>query len=492
VGHTWRPIEPLPAGVETLTDGELAPVAQVWADIRQALEGTERLAQIKRRFNREWAIETGQIEGVYNLDRGVTETLIERGIVSFIIPSNAGGERTASIISDHLEVLEGLFAFVKSERSLTVGYIKELHAALLRNQDGYEVTDSLGRVARHELRKGEFKSHGNSVSKPDGTVHQYCPPEQVASEMDRLIDLYKEFEQAGFPPEVRAAWLHHAFTQIHPFADGNGRVARVLATLVLIRAHLFPLLVGRDQRTEYLDCLEAADGGDLGPFVEFIVRREVEQVIAASQPGENRGPEPKIRPATVQEEIEAAKRVLVYGGEAGLYEHEKAIPIARALGEIAAARIDRLLQDLTEKIALLGASQFDRWASVETPVLGVEVVNGGFRRAAGIRFRSRGREALLHLSIFGLGPVFQGFAGAEMVFRRHGSRPLPPSGLTEPSPAGLRPPGHIAPSADELTVVSPHLFQTNYRESEAQASARFEPWLEESLKRGLAEWRRSL
>ena len=56
-----------------------------------------------------------------------------------------------------------------------------------------------------------------------------------------------------------AAWVRHRFTQIHPFQDGNGRVARLLATLVFSRAEWLPLVVRRDDRVRYLDALEAAD-----------------------------------------------------------------------------------------------------------------------------------------------------------------------------------------------------------------------------------------
>ena len=50
----------------------------------------------------------------------------------------------------------------------------------------------------------------------------------------------------GVPVEVEAAWLHHRFTQIHPYQDGNGRVARALASLLFIKAGWFPVVVTRD------------------------------------------------------------------------------------------------------------------------------------------------------------------------------------------------------------------------------------------------------
>ena len=64
--------------------------------------------------------------------------LIERGIDASLIPrgsTNLNPERVAAIMQDHADALEEMFAFVRGERALTVGYIKELHAALLRNVD---------------------------------------------------------------------------------------------------------------------------------------------------------------------------------------------------------------------------------------------------------------------------------------------------------------------------------------------------------------------
>lgn len=87
--------------------------------------------------------------------------------------------------------------------------------------------------------------------------------------MERLIALQGGYLAQGVSPDVLAAWIHHRFTQIHPFQDGNGRVARLLATLVFVRAGWLPLVVRRDDRVRYLDALEAADKGELLPLVEF-------------------------------------------------------------------------------------------------------------------------------------------------------------------------------------------------------------------------------
>jgi hypothetical protein len=99
--------------------------------------------------------------------------------------------------------------------------------------------------------------------------------------MDRLVALHAEHEANRVPPEVSAAWLHHRFTQIHPFQDGNGRVARAIASLVFLKAGWFPLVINRDQRDEYIDALEAADDGDLLPLATLIARVQKQAFIRA-------------------------------------------------------------------------------------------------------------------------------------------------------------------------------------------------------------------
>jgi len=69
---------------------------------------------------------------------------------------------------------------------------------------------------------------------------------------------------------VEAAWLHHRFVRIHPFQDGNGRMARLLMAYVFARAGEFPPVISMMQRNDYIRNLEWADGGDLRRFVQYL------------------------------------------------------------------------------------------------------------------------------------------------------------------------------------------------------------------------------
>ncbi|HEV3199170.1 MAG TPA: Fic family protein, partial [Bryobacteraceae bacterium] len=232
--YKWREITDLPEDVRSLTNDELEPLHRIWLEQKDSLADQRVIEEFNQQLKREWAIETGMIEGVYAFDRGVTQTLIEHGINASLIPHQPGKmspERVAMIIQDHAEVLDWLFDFVMGQRSLTTGYIKELHAALLRHQETVTVADQFGVLYEKEFHKGVYKTTPNNPRREDGSVYEYCPPEHVASEMDRLIAMHEAHMRREVPPEVETAWLHHRFTQIHPFEDGNGRVARAIASL---------------------------------------------------------------------------------------------------------------------------------------------------------------------------------------------------------------------------------------------------------------------
>jgi Fic family protein len=269
-GYTWQPITDLPEDWPSLSNPELASLARVWSEQRAQLSMSRSVREFNERLLREWSIETGIIERLYTIDRGVTTLLIQQGLDATLIPHGTTDKpptEIVRIIKDHRYALEGIFDFVKGNQLLTTSYIRQLHQVITRSQEYVDGVDQFGNLTRRKLTKGNWKKLPNNPTRPDGFIHEYCPPLNVAQEMDRLILLHREHQEKNIPPEVGAAWLHHRFTQIHPFEDGNGRVARALATIVFLRAMWFPLVINRDQRSDYINSLEYADNGDLKPLV---------------------------------------------------------------------------------------------------------------------------------------------------------------------------------------------------------------------------------
>ena len=269
---------------QILSASEIPGIKAVWTDQRTRLKGTHQLSDFTEKLSREWAIETGVIENLYEIERGVTQTLIERGFQAELLShgtTNKPREYVLQLLRDQKEALDGVFDFVSSKHDLSVSYIKELHAALLRSQSVTEGIDSQGRFVEIPLIKGDWKIQSNYPVR-DEVIYAYCAPEHVASEMDRLVDIHAKHVANAVPSEVQAAWLHHRFTQIHPFQDGNGRVARAIGSLVLVKDGLFPLVVTRDDKASYLDALEAADHGNLKPLIDLIAKLQIGQFRKAT------------------------------------------------------------------------------------------------------------------------------------------------------------------------------------------------------------------
>ena len=487
ISYRWEPIKDYEVEPKSLAKPEILTLAEIWEEQRQALEHSEGLQTFNERLRREWAIETGLLERIYTLDRGVTQMLIERGIDASYVSDQGGSQdpdRVVAMIRDHEDTMEGLFAFIKGERKLSPGYIKEVHAQLTRHQDTTNAVDFLGRLVEVPLIRGSYKTQPNNPKRSDGSIHQYCPPEHVAAEMETLIKLHDS--HLGVPSEVEAAWLHHRFTQIHPFQDGNGRVARCLATLVFIRAGYFPLVIRDTQheRTRYLDALEAADHGDLSSLVSvFAASQKRAFVQALGISGQ------VLRLTRAEQVVSATRDRLAERERARRAEWEKAKVTARALQLVAEHRLQEIADHLVEE-----TSYFFRDARY---FVDIEPAGGArdyyFRRqiietarqfdyyANTTEYRAWTRlvikadsQAEILVSFHGTGYEFRGVLAVSACFFRR-----------EETGAGER---EIA----DVTPLSVEIFQINYRESQQDAESRFHEWLEDVLVQGLELWRAGL
>lgn len=281
---SWRSIEPLSSDWPDYASPELPTLSRLWSERRDALIDRGLVERFNSRLTREWAIETGVIEGLYSLDCGTTNLLIEHGFDEALISHESSDKPAADVIDmieDHRLALDDIFAFVSGQEPLTNMFIRSLHERLTRNQLTTTGRTPAGLTVEVELLHGEWKRQSNNPTRPGGALHVYCPPFEVQAEMDRLIDNYRSYSAEGVGADVLSAWLHHRFTQIHPFQDGNGRVARALGSISLLQAGWFPLTVRRDDREIYITALEMADAGDLAPLSRFISKGQQRQFLRA-------------------------------------------------------------------------------------------------------------------------------------------------------------------------------------------------------------------
>jgi Fic family protein len=222
------------------------------------------------------AIDTGAIEGLYRVDRGFTMTVALQTLVWQQALAERG-EGVRELFEAQLAGYELAIDAVTGQTPMSEAWLRSLHERICAPQRTYPVRTEIG-VQEQPLPKGRYKEHPNHVRLADGTYHAYAPVADTAPEMHRFFEQLRTaaFEEAH--PVEQAAYAHHALTAVHPFADGNGRVARALASVYLYKRHSIPLVVFADQRQIYFDVLARAEDGDTCPWIAFVADRGIDTI----------------------------------------------------------------------------------------------------------------------------------------------------------------------------------------------------------------------
>jgi Fic family protein len=162
----------------------------------------------------------------------------------------------------------------EKERPVLETDIRDLNKLLLKEPFWKPARTADGQETSTHIIPGEYKKESNWVLQPDGTMFHYARPEEVPAKM---MDLMAWFNAEGneLHPLLLATEWHHRFILIHPFGDGNGRVARLFVNYILMRAGFMPLVVRSADKGQYLTALKKADAGDLNPFAEYLAKQEI-------------------------------------------------------------------------------------------------------------------------------------------------------------------------------------------------------------------------
>lgn len=217
---------------------------------------TEREKEmLSRRFTIDFNYNSNHIEG-NTLTYGQTEILLLFGKIIGEADARDVHEMTASNIGLKMMKEEAIL----KESHLTQHFIRTLHKTLLR--EDYTVYSTLpgGIQTSYVIHAGQYKTRPNSVITRYGDRFEYATPEETPALMSDLIDWYNDAEKSGkFTPIELAAIFHYRYIRIHPFEDGNGRIARLMVNYILYR-HNYPMIVVRSRKKkEYLEALRRTD-----------------------------------------------------------------------------------------------------------------------------------------------------------------------------------------------------------------------------------------
>lgn len=223
------------------------------------------LARIEQKLRIESNYHSNAVEG-NSLTLGETRSLILHGLTAHGKPM-----RDHLDIEGHDEAIKAMEDAVKRNELLNEVFIRNLHTVLLKEPYENDAITPEGQPIKRRIAIGEYKTQPNNVRTSTGEIYYFTPPDQVKPAMGDLIDWYRGQEDEGEHPIVIAATFHYRFIRIHPFDDGNGRMARLLMNMILIKHGYTVAVVPIGERDQYIGMLEQADKTeDLAEFITYI------------------------------------------------------------------------------------------------------------------------------------------------------------------------------------------------------------------------------
>ena len=265
---------------------KIEEIYNVWKSLFPLSEKQTEL--LRKKFTAEYNYNSNHIEG-NTLSYGQTELLLLFGKVSgegdlkdFVDmkASQVGVEMVKEAVKD-------------KSMPLTQNFIRQLHKVIIR--EDYTVYRDLpgGGQTSYTIHAGQYKTRPNSVITHYGDRFEYASPEETPSLMSDLVDWYNVAEKAGnLSPVELAALFHYRYIRIHPFEDGNGRIARLIVNYIMAR-HGWPMIVIRNRKkAEYLEALHRSDQkigkvpsegahatiGKIAPFLAFFRQTVCEEM----------------------------------------------------------------------------------------------------------------------------------------------------------------------------------------------------------------------
>jgi Fic family protein len=243
--------------------------------------GKEQEAIIMQKLRLDWNYHSNHLEG-NSLTFGETKALILFGITAQGKPLKDHFE-----ITGHDEAVKWVTDIVKGDYPLTESFIRELHTLLLKEPYQVDAITPDGLPTKKTVEVGKYKSQPNHVKTRTGEIFRFATPEETPALMSELVEWYrKKKKQADINPVIFAAEFHYKLIRIHPFDDGNGRVARILMNFILMQFGYPPVIIKTDDKANYFSALQQADSGTIEPFIEYIgknLNRSLEIMIAGAK-----------------------------------------------------------------------------------------------------------------------------------------------------------------------------------------------------------------
>lgn len=222
----------------------------------KALE-TEIPLKIEHLSEKDW--ETFSKLFTYNTN-AIEGSKLNKKEVKDLLDEDKWPDKSKEDIAEAFGVDEAIRHIRKTNEHITIELIKKIHKIVFKNSKPFA---------------GKLRKKGEEVVVMGAggiIVHEGAPQTRINHLLRELITWYEQ-NKKKYPGLVLAAVVHNQFENIHPFADGNGRIGRILLNNILIKHNLPPINIDFKNRAEYYASLQAYQKGqDVKPTLKLFLK----------------------------------------------------------------------------------------------------------------------------------------------------------------------------------------------------------------------------
>ena len=260
VGNQWLSVEGTPFEYDAGLNQHLARVQNRVRAMREVGKlSSDSLRHLSQLFRIKNIYHSNAIEGNL-LDQGETHLVVQEGLT--ISGKSLRDQAEARNLAQALTYLEDL---AQNDRPVSQTDVRQIHKLILT-----------------DINDEEAGSYRRVKVKISGSAYEPPQPESVAPQMtdfsDWLLSVTQNLEEED--PIVAACAAHAWFAQIHPFIDGNGRTARIIMNLVLMKKGYPIAIIEKEERARYYDALEESQIANLSPLL-YLVAESIEDSLEA-------------------------------------------------------------------------------------------------------------------------------------------------------------------------------------------------------------------
>jgi len=203
-----------------------------------------------KKFSKLFSYNTNAIEGSKLNQKEVQE----------ILEQDKWPDKSKGDIAEAYGVDEAIRFIRKTEEHLSIDLLKKIHKIVFKNSKSF---------AGNLRKKGQEVVVMNKLGK---IVHEGAPQTKINYLLNELIEWYNK-NKRKYPALVLGAVVHNQFENIHPFADGNGRVGRIILNNILIKHHLPPININIKNQIEYYNSLQEYElNQNLKPTIDLYIK----------------------------------------------------------------------------------------------------------------------------------------------------------------------------------------------------------------------------